>query len=112
MTTGKINDKLTAIGEGAAAQSVTVMAPANGTLNVQVLAPSDGVNFYRYRYTAVYRTTSTDVTALGAAVQTAGYTGDYNPVLNFAVTAGQTYKIRAAANGSNSGRYRLQLTLS
>lgn len=39
VTTGKINDKLTAIGEGAAAQSVTVMAPANGTLDELLVDP-------------------------------------------------------------------------
>lgn len=39
VTTAKINDKLTAIGEGAAAQSVTVMAPANGTLTELLADP-------------------------------------------------------------------------
>lgn len=39
VTTGKINDKLSAIGEGAAAQSVTVMAPANGTLTELLVDP-------------------------------------------------------------------------
>ncbi len=39
VTTGKINDKLTAIGEGAAAQSVTVMAPASGTLTELLVQP-------------------------------------------------------------------------
>ena len=39
VTAGKINDKLTAIGEGAAAQSVTVMAPANGTLDALLVDP-------------------------------------------------------------------------
>jgi len=41
VTTGKINDKLTALGEGAAAQSVTVMAPASGTLDELVVKPGD-----------------------------------------------------------------------
>ena len=39
VTTGKINDKLSAIGEGAAAQSVTVMAPASGTLTELLVDP-------------------------------------------------------------------------
>ena len=38
-----INDKLTAIGEGAAAQSVTVMSPATGTLKELVVQPGDTV---------------------------------------------------------------------
>lgn len=41
VATGKINDKLTALGEGAAAQSVTVMAPASGTLDELVVKPGD-----------------------------------------------------------------------
>lgn len=40
---GKINDKLTAIGEGAAAQSVTVVAPASGTLVELVVQPGDAI---------------------------------------------------------------------
>jgi RND family efflux transporter MFP subunit len=44
VTTGKINDKLTAIGEGAAAQSVTVMAPANGTLNELLVDPGQVID--------------------------------------------------------------------
>jgi len=43
VTTGKINDKLTAIGEGAAAQSVTVMAPANGTLTELIVEPGQKI---------------------------------------------------------------------
>lgn len=39
VTTGMINDKLSAIGEGAAAQSVTVMAPASGTLTELLVDP-------------------------------------------------------------------------
>ena len=39
VTNGKINDKLSAIGEGAAVQSVTVMAPASGTLDELLVQP-------------------------------------------------------------------------
>jgi RND family efflux transporter MFP subunit len=38
-----INDKLTAIGEGAATQSVTVVSPANGTLRELRVAPGQAV---------------------------------------------------------------------
>jgi RND family efflux transporter MFP subunit len=38
-----INDKLTAIGEGGAAHSVTVMSPANGTLEELLVKPGDAV---------------------------------------------------------------------
>ncbi|MDB5541495.1 MAG: putative Co/Zn/Cd efflux system rane fusion protein [Devosia sp.] len=38
-----INDKLTAIGEGAAAHSVTVVSPANGTLAELLVKPGDAV---------------------------------------------------------------------
>ena len=38
-----INDKLTAIGEGAAAHSVTVMSPASGTLASLLVKPGDTV---------------------------------------------------------------------
>jgi RND family efflux transporter MFP subunit len=41
---GKINDKLTAIGEGAAAHSVTVMSPANGTLTELLVSPGQSIN--------------------------------------------------------------------
>jgi len=39
----KINDRLTAIGEGAAAHSVTVVSPASGTLAELVVKPGDAV---------------------------------------------------------------------
>ncbi|MBK8086373.1 MAG: efflux RND transporter periplasmic adaptor subunit [Devosia sp.] len=38
---GTINDKLTAIGEGTAASSVTVVSPANGTLAELLVRPGD-----------------------------------------------------------------------
>lgn len=38
-----INDKLTSIGEGAAAHSVTVVSPANGTLAELLVRPGDSV---------------------------------------------------------------------
>jgi RND family efflux transporter MFP subunit len=38
-----INDKLSAIGEGEAAHSVTVMSPANGTLEALLVKPGDSV---------------------------------------------------------------------
>lgn len=44
VTIGKINDKLTAIGEGAAAQSVTVMAPASGTLTELLVDPGQVID--------------------------------------------------------------------
>ncbi len=40
---GKINDKLTAIGEGAATQSVTVVAPASGTLVALAVQPGETI---------------------------------------------------------------------
>ena len=40
---GTINDRLTAIGEGAAAHSVTVVSPANGTLAELLVRPGDTV---------------------------------------------------------------------
>lgn len=43
VTTGTINDTLTAIGEGTAAQSVTVTAPAAGTLDELVVRPGQTV---------------------------------------------------------------------
>lgn len=43
VTEGTINDKLTAIGEGAAAQSVTVMAPASGTLMDLLVQPGQEI---------------------------------------------------------------------
>jgi RND family efflux transporter MFP subunit len=41
VTLATINDRLFAIGEGAAAQAVTVTSPATGTLNQLVVAPGD-----------------------------------------------------------------------
>lgn len=43
VTLGTINDKLTAIGEGAAAHSVTVMSPANGTLTELLVQPGQTI---------------------------------------------------------------------
>jgi RND family efflux transporter MFP subunit len=43
VTVASINDKLTAIGEGEAAHSVTVMSPANGTLLSLAVKPGDTV---------------------------------------------------------------------
>jgi RND family efflux transporter MFP subunit len=43
VTSGTINDKLTAIGEGAAANSVTVMSPANGTLTELLVQPGQTI---------------------------------------------------------------------
>lgn len=43
VTMATINDKLTAIGEGAATQSVTVVSPASGTLRVLAVKPGDEV---------------------------------------------------------------------
>lgn len=43
VTSGIINDRLTAIGEGAAAQSVTVMAPASGTLTELLVQPGQAI---------------------------------------------------------------------
>jgi RND family efflux transporter MFP subunit len=43
VTMATINDKLTAIGEGAAAQSVTVVSPASGTLRELAVKPGDEV---------------------------------------------------------------------
>lgn len=42
-TLGTINDRLSAIGEGAAAQAVTVMSPAAGTLTELLASPGDVV---------------------------------------------------------------------
>lgn len=43
VTTASINDKLTAIGEGEAAHSVTVMSPSNGTLRELTARPGEMV---------------------------------------------------------------------
>jgi len=43
VTLATINDRLTAIGEGAAAQSVTVMSPSTGTLTELPVSPGDVV---------------------------------------------------------------------
>jgi len=43
VTVATINDRLTAIGEAAAAQSVTVTSPASGTLTELLVAPGDVV---------------------------------------------------------------------
>lgn len=43
VTLATINDRLSAIGEGAAAQSVTVMSPATGTLTELLVSPGDVV---------------------------------------------------------------------
>jgi RND family efflux transporter MFP subunit len=40
---GTINDNLTAIGEGEAAHSVTVMSPASGTLNALLVRPGEKI---------------------------------------------------------------------
>lgn len=91
----------------------TYKATQNGTLKVEVANPTDGTTAYTWRYTAAFKSTSTDVTALGAAVAQDGYMNDYWPVLNFAVVAGETYKIRAASYAdSQYGRYRLKVTLN
>jgi RND family efflux transporter MFP subunit len=42
--TATINDKLTAIGDGAAAHSVTVVSPASGTLDELLVKPGDAVS--------------------------------------------------------------------
>ena len=44
VTLATINDRLTAIGEGAAAQAVTVMSPAAGTLKELLVRPGDIVS--------------------------------------------------------------------
>jgi RND family efflux transporter MFP subunit len=44
VTSAVINDKLTAIGEGSAASSVTVISPANGTLDKVLVTPGQKVN--------------------------------------------------------------------
>lgn len=41
VTTGKINDNLTAIGDGAAVRSATIVSPASGTLEDLVVSPGD-----------------------------------------------------------------------
>lgn len=92
----------------------TYTATNGGTLKVEILAPTDAATAYGWRYTAAYRTTSTDVATLAAATKWEdGYMNDYAPILNIPLTAGQTYKIRAASyDVSMYGRYRLKLTLS
>jgi type II secretory pathway pseudopilin PulG len=85
----------------------------SGTVRVEVLAPTDGANYVRYRRLYAYRTTTGDVTATGGAIANAGYTGDYDPVINFPVVAGLTYKVKMSTTGAGQfGRYRMKFTHS
>lgn len=88
----------------------TYTPTTSGNLRVEVLAPADGLNYTRYRKLYAYRTTSTDVTATGAYIARDQYTGDYDPIINVAVVAGQTYKIKMTTAAGQFGRYRMKFT--
>lgn len=92
----------------------TYTATTTGNVTVEVIRPTDGTNFPTYPFLRAWKTTTTDVTALGTFYAGNTSSGGLNPIFTMATTAGETYKIRVSISNSRStsyrGDYRLKVT--
>lgn len=84
----------------------TFTATHSGTYRIDVLQASDGSTRYTYPKIYVWRTTATTVGALGAATASNAGGGGLNAFMSMAVTAGDTYKVRASTANSWAANYR------
>lgn len=89
----------------------TYTATTTGPVTVEVIRPTDGTAFPTYPFLRAWRTTTTDVTALGAFYAGNTSSGGLNPIFTMATTAGETYKIRVSVSNSRSTSYRADYRL-